>query len=105
MTTTTYPTARKVAVRVQKHFTKHLELAQKRGRSHLAEAATAAIIETMVDAAFWASLRREEGLTPKISLAYVSPEQAGAATLRQPLPRSPPAWPSSRRRSSSHMAR
>ena len=90
MTNTTYPTARKVAVRAQKHFTKHVELAQKRGRSHLAEVATAAIIETMVDAAFWASLRREEGLTPKISLAYVSPEQAGQPLrFEQPLPLSP----------------
>ena len=52
--------------------------------------ATAAIIETMVDAAFWASLRREEGLTPKISLAYVSPEQAGQPLrFEQPLPLSP----------------
>jgi len=90
MTNTTYPTARKVAVRAQKHFSKHVELAQKRGRSHLADVPTAAIIETMVDAAFWASLRREEGLTPKISLAYVSPEQAGQPLrFEQPLPLSP----------------
>jgi len=30
----------------------------------------------MIDAAFWASLRREEGYSPLISLAFVSPEQA-----------------------------
>ena len=30
----------------------------------------------MIDAAFWASLRREEGYMPRISLAFLSPEQA-----------------------------
>src|SRR5688500_15263175 len=33
-------------------------------------------IEEMIDAAFWASLRREEGFTPTISLAYLTPEQS-----------------------------
>ena len=33
-------------------------------------------IEAIIDAAFWASLRREEGYVPKISLALLSPEQA-----------------------------
>ena len=31
----------------------------------------------MIDTAFWASLRREEGNSPKISIAFLSPEQAG----------------------------
>jgi len=33
-------------------------------------------VERMVQAAFWASLRREEGYDPKTSLAYVAPEHA-----------------------------
>jgi hypothetical protein len=33
-------------------------------------------IEAIIDAAFWASLRREEGYVPKISLVLLSPEQA-----------------------------
>jgi len=33
-------------------------------------------IEQMIDAAFWASLRREEGFTPTISLAHLTPEQS-----------------------------
>ncbi len=33
----------------------------------------APVIEALVDAAFWASVRREEGYVPKISLAYVPP--------------------------------
>jgi len=31
----------------------------------------------IIDAAFWASLRKEEGHSPKISLAFVAPAQAG----------------------------
>src|ERR1035438_7942068 len=34
----------------------------------------AAAIEAIIEAAFWASLRREEGYTPRISLAFVAPE-------------------------------
>src|SRR5262249_22691355 len=33
-------------------------------------------IETLIEAAFWASLRREEGYTPTISLAFLAPEEA-----------------------------
>jgi len=34
-------------------------------------------VERIIDAAFWASLRREEGREPKISLAYLPPTAAG----------------------------
>ncbi len=34
-------------------------------------------VAAIVDAAFWASLRREEGRTPRISLALAPPEQSG----------------------------
>jgi len=57
-----YPNARIVAQRVRAHLT------QNGGPD-------ATAIEAMVDAAFWASLRREEGRTPLLSLAFVSPEQ------------------------------
>jgi hypothetical protein len=33
--------------------------------------------EAMIDAGFWASLRREEGRIPKISLAYLAPDATG----------------------------
>jgi hypothetical protein len=47
-------------------------------------------IDAVVDAAFWASLRREEGYLPKISLALVPPDQDGQALLfERPLPLSP----------------
>lgn len=34
-------------------------------------------IESLIDTAFWASLRREEGYEPKISLAFAPPEMTG----------------------------
>jgi hypothetical protein len=46
----------------------------------------------VIDATFWASLRREEGYIPKISLAYLPPEQATHPLLFEyPLPLTPSA--------------
>ncbi len=45
------------------------------------------MIESILDAAFWASLRREEGRVPKVSLAFVSQEAAGHnLCFGRPLP-------------------
>ena len=44
------------------------------------EVPDAATVEAMIEAAFWASLRREEGFVPRISLALVAPE-----AVKQPL--------------------
>jgi len=71
-----YPAARGVATVVQEHFARHLAAARARGRDALAPEPPGPVIEAMIDAGFWASLRREEGLTPKISLAYLPPDQA-----------------------------
>ncbi len=47
-------------------------------------------IESMVDAAFWASVRREEGYIPKISLAFLRPtEEIRPLVFEQPLPLEP----------------
>ena len=72
-----YPAARAVAPIVQQYFARHLAEARQRSRQQLAPAPDAAAIEAIIDAAFWASLRREEGYSPKISLAFLPPEQAG----------------------------
>jgi hypothetical protein len=48
------------------------------GEVPLAPTPDAATIEEIVSAAFWASLRREEGLSPTISIALLRPEEAGA---------------------------
>ena len=50
------------------------------------------MVERVIDATFWASLRREEGYVPKISLAYLPPEQALHPLLfEHPLPLKPSA--------------
>ena len=72
----TYHPARAVAATVEAHFARHLAEARRRGEDDLAPAPTADVIEAIVDASFWASLRPEEGRFPKISLAFLSPEQA-----------------------------
>ena len=47
-------------------------------------------IEALVDAAFWASLQREEGYTPEISLAFLPPGRAvQPLLLKSPLPLGP----------------
>lgn len=90
MSDPTYRTARDIAPRVQAHFARHLSSARERGRGGLSPEPDLAAVETIIDAAFWASLRREEGLMPKISLAFVPPEQAGQPLVfEQPLPLSP----------------
>ncbi len=71
-----YPVARAVAAVVQTHFSRHHASARARGRVVLAPEPDEDAIETIIDAGFWASLRREEGVTPRISLAYLPPESA-----------------------------
>lgn len=83
----TYQAARAVAVTVENHFAKHLAEAHQRGEQDLAPKPPAKVIEAMIDVAFWTSLRREEGYSPKISLAFLSPGQAGQSLLlEQQLP-------------------
>ncbi|HET7459228.1 MAG TPA: hypothetical protein VFJ74_16380, partial [Gemmatimonadaceae bacterium] len=68
----TYAPARAAAAAVAEFYACHTcppEVAE-----YAPDAATVAAI---VDAAFWASLRREEGRSPRVSLALVAPEQAG----------------------------
>jgi hypothetical protein len=74
MTDPAYPAARSVAPKVYEHFARHTAEARQRGDARLAALPDARAIETMIDAAFWASLRREESYIPKISLAFLSPE-------------------------------
>jgi hypothetical protein len=75
----TYQAAKAIAATVEDHFKRHLAAARKRGEQDLAPEPTAQVIEAIVNAAFWASLLREEGRSPKISLAFLPPTQAGQA--------------------------
>ncbi len=77
MTEPAYPAARTVAPTVQAHFAHHFAEAHQHGRQELAPPPDVEAIEALIDVAFWASLRREEGYSPKISLVFLPPEQAG----------------------------
>jgi sensor domain DACNV-containing protein len=76
MTEPGYPAARIVAPKVEAHFAHHAAEARRRGRPGRVKEPDAATIEAIIDAAFWASLRREESYVPKISLALLPPEAA-----------------------------
>ena len=84
-----YPAARAVAERVHVHFRDHI------AATGIAPESAGAIpdvptIVTLIDAAFWTSLRREEGLAPRISLAWVSPDRvASAMRFENSLPLAP----------------
>ncbi|WP_158797148.1 putative sensor domain DACNV-containing protein [Pedobacter sp. L105] len=83
----TYQAARMIAPKVEAIFAQHLAVARDSGEEDLAPLPSAHIVETIIDAAFWASLRKEEGHSPKISLAFLPPDQAGNPLLfRQRLP-------------------
>ncbi|HYI95854.1 MAG TPA: hypothetical protein VEX68_20095 [Bryobacteraceae bacterium] len=69
MIQTDYPSARTAAQRVVSHLTASEELPD------------VDVIEAMIHAAFWTSLRREEGHTPKVSLAFVPPTLTPTAMI------------------------
>ena len=86
----TYAAARAAAATVEAVFARHLETAVAQGLGRLAPVPDASTIAALVDAAFWASLRREEGRSPRISLAFVPPEQTGEPLrLERRLPLAP----------------
>jgi hypothetical protein len=93
MTGPSYPAARAVADTLQSHFARHIATARQQEQQHeLAQPPDAQAIEAIIDATFWASLRREEGFSPKISLAFLSAEQAGQPLkFEQHLPLTPTA--------------
>ena len=76
MTHPAYPAARIVAPKIEAHFAQHIADAQRRGVATVATSPDARIFEALIDAAFWASLRREENYAPKISMTFVSPDAA-----------------------------
>ena len=73
----TYKAAAAVADTVVNIFTEHLDQAIAKGETDMASVPSAHHVEHILDTAFWSSLRREEGNSPKVSIAFLSPEQAG----------------------------
>ncbi|MGN7722598.1 putative sensor domain DACNV-containing protein [Chitinophaga sp. 22620] len=89
-TGTTYNAANNVAGTIEAHFRKHLIAAKANSEDELATVPCKGVIEKMIDVAFWASLRREEGISTRISLAYLHPSQAVKPLLfEQRLPLTP----------------
>jgi hypothetical protein len=85
-----YPVARLVAPTVHAHFEHHIEGGRRPGLEPVASVPDVAAIEELIGAAFWASLRREEGYIPRISLAWLTPgEVADPMILAEPLPLDP----------------
>src|SRR5439155_5964570 len=87
-----YAAARTVSPTLHAYFARHRVEAIRRGQEHLAPLPDAETIEAVIDAAFWASLRREEGYAPRISLAFLSRQEARRPLiLERPLPLDPSA--------------
>ncbi|HEY3384635.1 MAG TPA: hypothetical protein VGK32_22980 [Vicinamibacterales bacterium] len=90
LTPAAYPAARFVAARLEAHFAHQLDQARQHGVEATAVLPDVHTIEAMVDAAFWASLRREEIYVPKISLAFLAPDQSPhPLRFERPLPLTP----------------
>jgi hypothetical protein len=86
----TYQAARAVAASVEAHFAQHIAAARQRGEQRLAPEPDTPAIAAIIDATFWASLRREEGQSPKISLAFFPHEQVPQPLIfERPLPLTP----------------
>lgn len=73
----TYQAAGFAAPAIERHFSQLLAAALLQGGDDLAPQPSLNVIQSIIDIAFWASLRREEGRSPKISLAYLPPQLAG----------------------------
>jgi sensor domain DACNV-containing protein len=66
-----YPAARAVSTRLHAYFA-----GQAAEQNELDRMPSAETIELIIEAAFWASLRREEGYSPRISMAFLAPGQS-----------------------------
>jgi len=87
-----YAAARTAAPRVWAHFARHLEAFRSRAAQADNPLPDPHEMEAVIDAAFWASLRREEGYVPKISIVVLPPDRAEhPLRFEQPLPLTPAA--------------
>ncbi len=77
----TYQAAKEVADKIEKHFIDSLFNTVDNLKRKLECVPTAQLIEEMINVAFWASLRKEEGHSPKVSLAFLPPEQSGQPVI------------------------
>ncbi|RKD12384.1 hypothetical protein BCY91_12095 [Pelobium manganitolerans] len=76
MASSSYQAAHLASPRIEQHFSDLIAQAGAKGESGFAKAPSTGVIEEIINAAFWASLRKEEGHSPRISIAFLSPQQA-----------------------------
>jgi hypothetical protein len=94
MTQPAYAVARAVAPAVAEHLRLHRAALPRHDPAlpPLELLPDADVIEALVDTAFWASVRREEGYIPKISLAFLRPQlPLSPLVFATPLPLDPSA--------------
>ena len=85
-----YAAAGSVAPSVLQHLALHVDAARNRGDNDIGSIPDERAIAQMIDAAFWASLRREEGIQPKISLAFLQRDEAVyPLVFERPVPLEP----------------
>lgn len=76
----TYLAARMVSHRIAAHFAA-VSVSAVSASGQPVPVPDAAAIESLLDTAFWASLRKEEGYQPKISLVFAAPAAVGSKLL------------------------
>jgi hypothetical protein len=74
----TYASAQLAADRIHRYLATQSALLRF-SAEHTAALPDSATLAALIDAAFWTSLRREEGYIPRVSLAFVAPEQVDDA--------------------------
>lgn len=70
----TYLAAKMVSSEIKEYFEKQYE-SSKQDHVQASLIPDTYVIEAIIDTAFWASLRHEEGYIPKISVAYLPPKE------------------------------
>ena len=78
MTHPTYASAQLAADRIHRYLASQSAL-PRFSAEHAATLPDSAALAALIDAAFWTSLRREEGYIPRVSLAFVAPGQVDDA--------------------------
>jgi hypothetical protein len=71
----TYAAARDAASDVHDHFRQHHARSLEKGEAPIAPVPPPDAVAAILDTAFWASLKKEEGVAPKISLAWIHPDE------------------------------
>jgi len=80
VTPPTYAPAQSAADRILRRLT-HYSAAIEFSTEPLATLPEPAALSVLIDAAFWTSLQREENYVPRLTLAFVAPEQANDAVV------------------------